>query len=601
MSLNPLDLLRALATSERITPPSMKWKTVTPSEYRRVYEESIKDPYSFWSRVARGLKWAKPWSIIAEGSPPGVNWFIDGLINPYYNIIGKHRDTFVWSKPAIIWEGEEGDARVLTYSELDILVNRVSSALVNNGVKPGDWVLIYSPPLIEVIATALASVKIGAPFETVFTGFGYYELARRIREVQPRVVFTASGFPRRGKTIDTLSTVRKAVEASGFRGRVVVYERMGLPALRENEEGFMDFIRGEHSVVSDFNARSNHPLFGLHVGYSSDYRLVVHGTGGFLVQVYATSHWIGLRPRDTYYCTVWPGWITGVSYVVFGPLMIGSTIVLYDGGPDYPSWDRWWRIIEDYSVTLFLTTSSALRLLSKRSGDLVSSRRLDTLRAILVTAEPLDPETWWWTYRFAGTSKTPLIDSIPDKLSGRIPVVNLYIQTETGTFITGNLVNYTFPPIAPGSAGTPIPGFDIRVVDSSGLEVVEAIGELVVKNPWPSMPIKYPAEYSEKWSQGYYRTGDYGYISSDGYVYILGRLDNVAKISGYRISPGAIENTLRETLKIDVKIHRVRDNERFEALVLEYRGSINPDEVKSAIRTMIGAISEPREVIKSNA
>jgi acetyl-CoA synthetase len=601
MSLNPHDLLKALATPERITPPSMKWKTVTPSEYRRIYEESIKDPYSFWSRIARGLKWTKPWSIVAEGNPPGVEWFVDGLINPYYNIIGKHRDTFVWSKPAIIWEGEEGDARVLTYSELDTLVSRVSSALVNNGVKPGDWVLIYSPPLIEVIATALASVKIGAPFETVFTGFGYYELARRIRDVQPRVVFTASGFPRRGKTIDTLSTVRKAVEASGFKGRVVVYERMGLPTLRESEEGFMDFIKREHGVVSDFNAPSNHPLFGLHVGYSSDYRLVVHGTGGFLVQVYATSHWIGLRPRDTYYCTVWPGWITGISYVIFGPLMIGSTIVLYDGGPDYPSWDRWWRIIEDYSVTLFLTTSSALRLLSKRSGDIVSSRRLDTLRAILVTAEPLDPETWWWTYRFAGTSKTPLIDSIPDKLSGRIPVVNLYIQTETGTFITGNLVNYTFPPIAPGSAGTPIPGFDIRVVDDSGLEVVEAIGELVVKNPWPSMPIKYPAEYSEKWSRGYYRTGDYGYISRDGYVYVIGRLDNVAKISGYRISPGAIENTLRETMKIDVKIHRVRDPERFEALVLEYRGSINPDEVKSAIRTMIGAISEPREVIKSSA
>jgi len=184
-----------------------------------------------------------------------------------------------------------------------------------------------------------------------------------------------------------------------------------MPPLRDSELSLQELLGYSSGSIEDYTAPSEHPLFGLHSGYSDEYSQIVYPTGGFLVQVYSTSQWIGLRPRDTYFCTVWPGWITGVSYVVFGPLMIGSTIVLYEGGPDYPSWDRWWRIIEDYAVTLFLTTSSALRILRKQGDQYVTSRNLDTLKAILVTAEPLEPDTWYWTYRVVGTGKTPVIDS----------------------------------------------------------------------------------------------------------------------------------------------------------------------------------------------
>jgi acetyl-CoA synthetase len=576
----------------------MRWKAVSPEEYRKIYLESIRDPFSFWEREARRLKWARVWSRVYEGSPPRAKWFVGGLIDAFYNIIGKHRDTWVWYKPALIYENEAGDARVITYSELDALTHRVASGMKALGVKPGDWVLIYSQPSIEATVAALASVRIGAPFEMVFTGFGYYELAKRIKDTKPRLIFVSGGYTRRGRRVDVLSTARRAIEAARYQGEVVVIEEEGAPALRDNEISFQRLLSMSNAPVEGFVAPSDHPLFGLHVAYQDDYKLIVHGTGGYLVQTYSTSTWIGIRPRDTYFCTVWPGWITGITYVVFGPLMIGATVVLYDGGPDHPTWDRWWRIIEDYAVTIFLTTSGALHILSKRGGDAIRSRNVDTLKAMLVTAEPLYPETWHWAYTIVGTGKTPMIDSIPDRLTGRIPVVNLYIQSELGTFVTGNLINYTFPPIAPGSAGTPIPGFNIAVVSDRGEPVVDSIGKLAVLSPWPAMPISYPLEYEEKWRRGYYETGDYGYATNDGYIYVLGRADNVAKVSGYRLSPGAVEKALAEVFGVKARVLRVSDEDRFESLIIEYEGDVEPDIIRSFIKTSISPIAEPREVIK---
>jgi len=270
-------------------------------------------------------------------------------------------------------------------------------------------------------------------------------------------------------------------------------------------------------------------------------------------------------------------------------------VILYDGGPDYPSWDRWWSIIEDYAVTLLLTTSGALRVLSRQGDNYVLKHNLDTLRAILVTAEPLEADVWWWTYRIIGTGRTPLITSIPRELTGRIPVVNMYIQSEIGTFITGNLVNYTFPPIIPGSTGPPIPGFHIDIVDSNGKSVVENIGELVLREPWPSMLIEYPEEYVEKWRYGYYRTGDYAYSTREGYIYVLGRLDGVIKSSGYRISPGSIEKALKDLLGVEVAVLKCRDSVRFESIIVIAIcvESPNCSEIKQATRTLLGPIVEP--------
>jgi len=586
-------VLERLYSKDLVTPPALRWKTVSIEEYLRVYRESISDIYSFWEREARELMWTKPWSTVATGDPPRTKWFVGGALSPYYNIIGKHRDSWVWFKIAVIWEGEEGDAKVVTYRELDGLASRIAGALRAHGVKPGDWIVLYTPPVVESLAVMLASMKIGAPFEPVFTGFGYWELAKRINRRSAKVVFTVDAYYRRGRVVNTLETVRKAAEYSGFKGEIVVIERVGPTSLKNNEILFSDFTRESTVLVEDYIAESSHPLFGLHSGYLDDYKPITHPTGGFLVQVYATSKWIGLRPRDTYFCTVWPGWITGISYVVFGPLMVGSTVVLYDGSIDYPSWDRWWSIIEDYAITLFLTTSGALRVLSRRGDNYVLSHNLNTLRAILVTAEPLEADVWWWTYRVVGTGRSPLISSIPSELSGRVPVVNMYIQSEIGTFITGNLVNYTFPPLLPGSVGPPIPGFYVDVVDSSGNSITETIGELILRKPWPSMPIEYPENYAEKWCSGFYRTGDYAYSTREGYLYVLGRLDGVIKSSGYRLSPGSVEKALREVFGLEVIVFKCRDPLRFESIITICTENSKCSEVKQTVRVLLGPVVEP--------
>ena len=581
---------------ETVIPPSMKWKTVESEEHKLIYKKSIEDPVGFWTREAMELNWVKPWSKPIDGEPPRVVWFKDGEINAYYNIIGKHRNTYTWSKIALIWEGEEGDAKTITYSELDVLVNKIANGLKAFNIKPGDWILLYTPPLIESVAAMLASIKLGVSFEPVFTGFGFYELAKRIRNRNPGLIFTVDGFYRRGKPIDTLAVTRRAIEYIKYKGSIVVTERTNTANLKENEVSFEDFIENSGKTIEDYIARSNHPLFGLHSGYRDDYKPITHPTGGFLVQVYSTSKWIGLRTRDTYFCTVWPGWITGISYVVFGPLMIGSTVLLYDGGIDYPNWDRWWSLIEDYAVTLFLTTSGALRILSRQGDEYVKSHNVDTLRAILVTAEPLEVDTWWWTYKVVGTGSTRIIDSDPSMNTGRIPIVNLYIQSEIGTFITGNLINYTFPPLKPGSSGPPIPGFHIGLIDNDNRIVENGSGELALLHPWPSMPIEYSYEYVEKWSTGYYKTGDYAYITGDGYTFILGRIDNVFKVSGYRLSPGSIEDVLRKALNIDAVVYACIDETRYESPIVIYHGDVSVDQVKTVIRQYVGAIADPKIV-----
>lgn len=593
------NILDRLYSGELIAPPSMKWKTISLNEYRRIHRESVENPVEFWSKEARKLTWSKTWVTTVGNNPPNTRWFIDGYLSPYYNVVLKHKESWIWSKPALIWEGEEGSIKVVTYGGLDELVERISSSLISIGLKQGCWVTFYTPPLIESLAAMLACVRLGAPFEPVFTGFGYRELSRRTIRRGSRLIVTVDGYYRRGREIDVLNTVRRAVEYVKNIDVVIVIERIGSRGLRNGEVSFDELVgstglKGSHATV-----RSDHPLFGLHSGYVDDFKPITHGTGGFLTQVYATTRWMGLRPHDTYLCTVWPGWITGVSYVVFGPLMAGSTVVLYDGSLDYPSWGRLWDIIERYAVTLLLTTSGALRAVRSQSPELVKERNIDSLRAVLVTAEPFELELWRWTYYAVGTGHTPVVDSVPSRLTGRIPVIAMYIQSEIGTFITGNLINYTFPPVSPGSVGLPIPGFNVDVVDEEKFREGR-LGRLVVKNPWPSMPIEYPNEYVDAWIKGYYDTRDYAFIDEGGYIYVLGRSDPVMKVSGYRISPGAIEKTIEESLGKRALVIGYPDESRFETPVIFIEGDFDENAVRKTIREAVGPIVEPRYVVKIN-
>jgi acetyl-CoA synthetase len=578
--------------SSRVVPPSTRFKAVTLREYWGVYESSVRDLEAFWAGEAGRLLWRKPWEAVRVGEGPGSRWFAGGELSPYENVVLRHSGSWVWRKPALLWEDESGEARVVTYSQLDQLVSRAAGGLRSLGVRRGDWVVVYSPPSVEAVAVMLAAVRLGAPFEAVFTGFSARELARRLRRRGARVLVAADGFLRRGRPVRTLEAAREALAEAGVGARLVVVERVGAP-LREGEVGFDELLsagweQGSAAVPSD------HPLFGLHSGYEEDFEPVTHPAGGFLAQVYATTRWMGLRPRDTYFCTVWPGWITGVAYVVFGPLMVGSTVLLYEGGPDWPSWGRWLELIDSYAVTVFLTTSSALRMMARQDPSALRGN-LDTLKAVLVTAEPLEREVWEWAYTRIANLAIPVIDSVG---RGTVPVVNLYIQSEVGTFVTGNLLNYTFPPIAPGSAGPPIPGFHVDVVDGEGRSVRGAPGRLVLRAPWPSMPVEAPEGFRRRWSGGFYDTGDLA-VMEDAYVYPLGRGDVVLKVSGYRLSPGAIERAAEAVPGVArAVVVGVRDELRFEVPVVVYVGDASPEEVKRGVREGVGPIAEPREAYR---
>ncbi|MEM0370556.1 MAG: AMP-binding protein [Pyrobaculum sp.] len=586
-----IDVSRYLS-SERITPPSMRYKTIDVNKYIEIYRQSLENYTGFWEREAAQLYWVEKWKTVLTGWGPGARWFAGGRINAYFNIVERHMGTTLWDKAALVWESEKGVVEVYTYGDLHREVLKMSSTLRGLGVRAGDWVLIYAPPIPKAIFTALAAVRLGAPFEYVFTGFGPVDLRKRILNRSPKVVITTDAFLRRGRPINTKAVVDKAVR--DLELSVLIIEHLGAEVdIVQNRDYYLDEV-SSLDYGESYTAQSDYPLFGLHIGYADDLGYVTHGVGGYLTQTYATTKWIGLRPRDIYFCTVWPGWITGITYVLFGPLMVGSTVVLYEGSIDYPHWGRWWEIIERYGVTIFLTTGAALRLLSKTNSR--ESYNLDTLRLILTTAEPLEVETWHWTYKNVGSGDVAVVDST--RGGGRIPVVHMYIQTELGTFATGNTPNFAFPPLAPGSAGPPMPGFAIDVVDETGGSVKEKLGELVVRYPWPAVPVEYTQHYVEKWRGGVYYAGDYAIMDKDLYVYPLGRSDGVLKVNGYRLSPGLIEQVI-ETLPWVKRavVVGVYDELKFENVVAYVEGTGGADEVKKIVRELLGALAEPWRVV----
>ncbi len=578
---------------ERVVPPSMRFKAITLGEYRRVYLESISRLEDFWSREARGLIWERAWALTREGSGPSTKWFVGGVLSPYKNVILRHRDTSAWSKTAILYVDENGDGTALSYSDLDALAARVSCGLRELGLRKGDWVAVYSPPNVESFAFMLGAMRAGLPFEPIFTGFSPAEMARRVASRGARALFVYPRYLRRGKLVDLLGPGKVYLEKLSEKGVKVI--------VGDSDSGYSEFMGFSELTSTGCDSaveavESTHPLFGLHSGYVDDFKPITHPAGGFLVQAWATSRWIGLRPRDTVFCTVWPGWITSVAYQLFGPLMLGSTLLLYDGAPDWPSWSKWLDMVDSYAVTLLITTSSAIRIMSKQDPALFSGKN-DTLRGVIVTAEPLEPEYWRWAYNTIGSLPYPIIDSNPGR-GGSIPVMNMFIQSEVGTFFTGNLINYTFTHIEPGSAGPPFPGFHVDVVDESGNPVRDRMGRLVLRQPWPSTPIEAPDDFQRAWSKGYYDTGDLAVMNAEGYIFPIGRRDPVMKVSGYRLSPGALERAAVSAGAEWALALPLKDPERLEVPVLFYYGGVSEEELVKAVREGIGPIAAPARVIR---
>ncbi len=518
-------------------------------EYRRLYESAKADPEQFWAGLARTeLTWFHPFIKTLEWDAPRAKWFLEGQINACYNCVDRHLKTPREHKPAIVWEGEPGDTRVLSYRELYGLVCRFATTLQRLKIKTGDTAVIYMPMIPELAVAVLACARMGVTHSVVFAGFSAEALKTRIQDLKASVVITADGGWRRGKEIKLKPAVDEALTESVSVKACIVYKRTGGEvSMQPNRDVWwhendkeLDDSPALLSMAESSDAQhleSEHPLFVLYTsGTTGKPKGILHTTAGYLLQTKMTMKWVfDLQEHDVYWCTADIGWITGHSYVIYGPLAAGATTVMYEGAPDYPAYDRFWQIIEKHKVSIFYTSPTAIRALVKQGDKWPDSHNLSSLRLLGSVGEPINPTAWDWYHRVIG--------------KGRCPIVDTWWQTETGAIMISPMPGAT--PLKPGSATLPLPGTIPDIVDANGQPVPAGTeGFLVLREPWPSMTRDVWGDYKrfkeQYWSRvpGAYFTGDAARQDADGYYWILGRVDDVMNVSGHRLSTMEIESVL---------------------------------------------------------
>src|SRR5215471_16967935 len=456
------------------------------AQYRRMYRESIRQSAKFWSREAKELVWRAPWKKVLEWKPPFAKWFVGGKLNASENCLDRHLSGSRRNKAAIIWEGEPGDKRTLTYQQLHREVCRFANVLKRNKIKKGDRVIIYLPNIPEAAIAMLACARIGAVHSVVFGGFSSDSIRDRINDSGAIALVTADGSYRRGAPVPL---------------------------------------------------ESEHPLYLLYTsGSTGKPKGILHTTGGYLVQVYSTTKYVfDIRDEDIFWCTADVGWVTGHSYIVYGPLANGATVMMYEGAPNWPEPDRFWRIIEKYRINILYTAPTAIRAFIRWGDHWVTKHDLSSLRLLGTVGEPINPEAWMWYYKTVGGRRCPIVDT--------------WWQTETGSIMITPLPGAT--PTKPGSATLPFFGVDPAVVDAKGKEVPPNVGgKLIIRKPWPSMlrtiygdKERYRKQY---WCEfkGRYLTGDGARRDEDGYFWIVGRIDDVLNVAGHRLGTSEIESAL---------------------------------------------------------
>ena len=506
----------------------------------QLYAHAESQPGEFWGELAaKELHWFKKWDSVFDWQPPTARWFAGGATNACYNCVDRHLSTHRKNKVAIMWEGEPGDQRMISYAELHRLVCRFANVLKGRGLKAGDRAIIYMPMVPELPVAVLACARLGIIHSVVFGGFAAEALKTRIQDLDAKVVITADGGWRRGKEVKLKLTVDEAIAECPTVKDVIVYRRTGSAVEMTAGRDFWwhDLDEGVDEICPVEEMDAEAPLFVLYTsGTTGKPKGIVHTTGGYLLQATMTMKWVfDLRDEDTYWCTADVGWITGHTYIVYGPLSAGATTVMYEGAPDSPAPDRFWRLIEKYKVNIFYTSPTAIRSFIKQGDHWPNRHDLSSLRVLGSVGEPINPAAWDWYYKVIGGERCPIVDT--------------WWQTETGGIMIAPMPGAV--PLKPGSGTLPLPGISADIVDLQGHPVpVNHEGYLIIRHPWPGMfrtLWKDPARYEENyWAKlpGRYFTGDGARRDEDGYYWVLGRVDDVMNVSGHRLSTMELESAL---------------------------------------------------------
>jgi acetyl-CoA synthetase len=595
--------IEALLKEDRSFAPSDEFRSRALVSDPAIYDKAAKDPEAFWAEFAKELEWIAPWSKVLEWNAPDAKWFVGGKLNISANCLDRHVRTARRNKAAFVWEGEPGDRRTLTYFDLYRQVCQFANVLKKLGVGKGDRVALYLPLIPELAIAMLACARIGAVHSVVFGGFSAESLRDRINDSSCKVLVTADGGWRRGQIVPLKQTADEALTDTPSIEHVVIVQRLhGSPLPIHVKEGRDHWY---HRLMQDAPYQCEPEVMDaedmLYVLYTSGTtgkpKGIVHTTAGYLTGVYATTKWVfDLKDEDVYWCTADIGWVTGHSYVVYGPLANGATVVMYEGAPDWPQKDRLWQIVERYGVTVFYTAPTAIRAFMKWGTEWPAKHDLSSLRLMGSVGEPINPEAWIWYHLHIGNSRCPIVDT--------------WWQTETGAIMITPLPGITRT--KPGSATQAFPGISAEILKDKGERVSVGGGLLAITKPWPSMlrtiygdHDRYVKQYWSRWANDIYFTGDGAKLDDEGYYWLLGRVDDVLNVAGHRIGTMEVESALVDHPKVAEaavvgRPHEIK-GQALAAFVTVKEGvalsEALSDELKKHVAHKIGAIAKPDDII----
>jgi acetyl-CoA synthetase len=596
--------IESFSHENRVFPPppefSAKAHIKSFDDYEKLYAEAAADPQAFWARIAEeNIHWFKKWDTVLEWNEPHAKWFVGGTTNIAYNCLDRHLGGWRRNKAAIIWEGEPGETRTLTYQQLHTEVCKFANVLKKLGVEKGDRVALYMPLVPELAISMLACARIGATHTVIFGGFSADAIRDRVNDGQCKLIVTADGGYRRGSEIRLKDTVDAAASQCPSVEGVVVFRRTGSKIAMQSgrDHWWHEMMQTVDANCPAEELDSEHPLYILYTsGTTGKPKGILHTTGGYITQAAITTKWVfDLKDEDVYWCTADIGWVTGHSYVVYGPLANGATVLMYEGAPNYPDFDRFWSMIERHKVNIFYTAPTAIRAFIKWGEQYPLKHDLSSLRLLGTVGEPINPEAWMWYHEIIGKRKCPIVDT--------------WWQTETGTIMISPLPGAT--PTVPGTATRPFPGIIVDIVTRAGESVgPNEGGYLVIKHPWPSMlrtlwgdDERYKQAY---WSEipGMYFAGDGARRDERGYFWIMGRVDDVINVSGHRLGTAEVESALvsHEAVAEAAVVGRPDDlkGQAISAFVTLEGGRKGNDALKEELRQHvakeIGSLAKPDDI-----